>query len=129
VTATINTYPDQVARVLEAIGPVAHGEDYLVPCLAADQRSRGGALIPQSERVTFSNLRETVVALATPATNPQAREAFYVRNPIPGAIWRVEDGSHILVNPDEIKPENYDIPDYRRDTSEQQHNRVEQVTV
>jgi hypothetical protein len=118
VTATINAYPDQVARVLKAVGPTTHGEDYFVPCLAADQRTRSGALIPQSERITFSNLRETVVALANPATNPQVREAFYAHNPIPGAIWRVENGSHVLVNPDEIMPDNYDIPQYRHDIRE-----------
>jgi hypothetical protein len=86
-----------------------------VPALAADQRTRRVALIPQSECVTFSNLRETVVALADPAPNPQVREAFYAHNPIPRAIWRVERGSHVLENPDEIMPEVYEIPAYRQD--------------
>jgi hypothetical protein len=53
----------------------------------------------QSERVTFSNLRETVLSLADPTTNPQIREAFYAHNPIPGAIWRLENGTHVLENP------------------------------
>jgi hypothetical protein len=117
VTA-VNACPDQVARLVRAIGPFYHGEDYFVPCLACDQRTQSGAFIPQSERVTFSNLRETVVSLSTPETSPQVREAFYAHNPIPGVQWRLENGSHILVNADEIMPANYDIPDYRWDIKE-----------
>lgn len=58
VTSTITALPDQVARVLKALGPVHEGNEYFVPALAADQRTRQGRLIPQSERVAFSNLRQ-----------------------------------------------------------------------
>jgi hypothetical protein len=56
VTATVNAYPDQIGRVLKAMGPINEGNEYFVPALAADQRTRHGNLIPKSEK---SNLFET----------------------------------------------------------------------
>jgi hypothetical protein len=71
VTQTVNAYPDQIGRVLKAAGPILDGNEYfiLIPALVCEQRTRHNKLIPQSERVVLSNLRETVVALADPETN------------------------------------------------------------
>jgi len=51
VMQTVNAYPDQVGRVLKAVGPITEGSEYFVPALAAEQRTRNGILIPRSERV------------------------------------------------------------------------------
>jgi hypothetical protein len=115
VTQTVNAYPDQIGRVLKAVGPVTEGGEYFVPALVAEHRTRNGALIPQYEKVILSNLRETVVALADPATQAQVREAFHQHNPVPGAIWRVVNGTHVLMNPDEIMPANYGVNELRDD--------------
>jgi hypothetical protein len=104
VTQTVNVYPDQIGQVLKSAGPIAEGGEYLVHALAAEHRTRNGILVPQSEQVILSNLRETVTALANIETAPQVREAFYQHNPIPGAIWRIVNGTHVLVNADEIMP-------------------------
>jgi hypothetical protein len=77
VTQTVNAYPDQIGRILKALGPITEGEEYFVPALAADQKTRAGLLIPQSERIVLSNLRETVTALSDQQTQPQVREVFY----------------------------------------------------
>jgi hypothetical protein len=109
VTKTVNAYPDQVGRFIASIGPVTEGEGYYVPALAANRQTQLGVIVPQSEHITLSNLRETVVALAEPATNPQVREAFYRHNPIPGTRWRVVQGTHVLENPDDVIPEEYNV--------------------
>lgn len=53
--------------------------------------------------VTLRTLRSTVVALSNPETPLIWRQRFIERNPIPGAIY--EDG--LLMNPDEVMPNNY----------------------
>jgi hypothetical protein len=111
VTATINPYPDQIGRVLKALGPINEGDEYFIPALAADQRSRQGSLILQSECVTFSNLRETVVALANPATNPQVRETSQSLGEIEGDIKfvrvRVKEGTVLWVSPGEAPAKDH----------------------
>jgi hypothetical protein len=62
----VNAYPDQIGRLVKAVGPITEGNEYFIPALAAEQRSRQGNFIPQSEKVILSNLRETVVTLADP---------------------------------------------------------------
>ena len=37
VTQTVNAYPDQIGRILQAVGPVNEGEEYFVPALSANQ--------------------------------------------------------------------------------------------
>lgn len=60
-------------------------------------------MITESEKVTFSNLRKTVVALSNPGTPLEVRRRFYDNNPIPGAKWY----DYLLQNPNEIIPDNY----------------------
>jgi hypothetical protein len=122
VTQTVNAYPDQIGRVIQAVGPFQDGNEYFVPALTCSQTDRRGRFIPQSERVILSHLRETVVSLMDEETPPQTRNVFYHNNTIPGAIWnKLPDDSYILVNGNEIIPENYnsdslrdDIDDYSR---------------
>jgi hypothetical protein len=115
VTQTVKAYPDQIGQVLKSVGPITGGAEYFVPALAAEHRTRNGALVPQSERVILSNLRETVTALANVETAPQVREAFNQHNPIPGAIWMIVNGTHVLLNADEIMPQNYTAEDLHDD--------------
>jgi hypothetical protein len=82
---TVNAYPDQVGRLLSAVGPLSEGEGYFVPAMACNSYTRQGNFIPQAEHITISNLRETVMVLAGPNTQPQIRESFYQHNPIQGA--------------------------------------------
>ena len=97
--------PDPITRPINAIGNVKVYDKQYYPKFAADRTDDTGAFIPQSERVTFSNLRKTVVALSTAATPVEIRLRFYNNNPIPGAQWN----NYILTNPNEIIPADYDV--------------------
>jgi hypothetical protein len=48
VTQTVNAYPDQVGRVIKAVGPTVEGNEYYVPALVCEQRDRQNHLISQS---------------------------------------------------------------------------------
>jgi hypothetical protein len=112
VSQTVNAYPDQVGRMIKTTGAIADGNEYFVPALSCSHRDREGRLIPQSERIISSNLRETVTSLSDEAVAPEVREVFYQNNPIPGAIWNeLPDHSHVLMNPDEIIPAEYTSDD------------------
>lgn len=60
---------------------------------------------PRPESTVYSNLRETVVALANPQTPRNTRARYRESCPIPGAIWN----DNILMNADEIMPANHDF--------------------
>lgn len=55
--------------------------------------------------VTIQNLRNVVVALATPDTPAYERCQFIKRNPLPGANFN----NDLLTNPDQIMPNKYDF--------------------
>uniref|UniRef100_A0A182MRV9 Uncharacterized protein n=1 Tax=Anopheles culicifacies TaxID=139723 RepID=A0A182MRV9_9DIPT len=71
--------------------------------------------------ITFSNLRQYVVAMSTTDTPLDHRTYFYDHSPIPNASWTVTmvgDGteggqirSPTLSNPDEIMPDQYGMAD------------------
>ncbi|KAK7868953.1 hypothetical protein R5R35_002587 [Gryllus longicercus] len=107
-TACVNAYPDMIGRYLSGLGQVSDGAEIIVTAFAANQTTLAGQFIPQSEHITLSNLRQTVVALADPNVPPILRNAFYGNNPIPGAIWNAEPGNRLLLNPDEIMPAGYE---------------------
>lgn len=67
--------------------------------------------MPRPESVMFTNLRQTVSALANPNTPEPVRTYFESHNPIPGASFR----NHVLVNPDEIIPDDYTLDDLQRE--------------
>lgn len=98
--------PDPISRPINAIKNVKVYDRQYYPKFAADREDQDGNFIPQSEHVTLSNLRRTVVALSRNATPLEIRRRFSNNNPIPGAIW---SENFLLLNPDEIIPEDYDI--------------------
>lgn len=99
--------PDQLSSVINAIGKVKHFDSVYVPKIGRNQLTVGGQFIPQSEQVTYSNLRRVIEALSNPETPQVTRTRFYRNNPIPGAIWNGAPNNPILVNGDEIMPEGY----------------------
>lgn len=46
VTQTVNAYPDQIGRVIKAVGPFTEGGAYFVPALSCEHRTRNCAFIP-----------------------------------------------------------------------------------
>lgn len=79
--------PDQLTTIYRALGKVKVGDKLYVSKIGAHNETRDGDFVPQSEQVTFSNLRQTVLSLANLETPAAARRRFYRNNPIPGAIW------------------------------------------
>lgn len=100
--------PDQLSSAMNAVGKVKVGDKLYVPKFGRDQEDREDRFIPQSQQVTYSNLRNTVVALANDDTPAAIRRRFYENNPIPGAVWEGAPQDPILANPDEIMPDGYD---------------------
>jgi hypothetical protein len=83
-THTVHAYPDQIGRLISAVGPIEDGDEYSVPAAAINEYIRMGEIVLQSEHVLFS---EYIMALSTRETTATERETFYQHNPIPGAIW------------------------------------------
>ncbi|CAH0730430.1 unnamed protein product, partial [Brenthis ino] len=82
-----------------------------IPAVMDNLTNRDGEFVPRPETVMYSNLRDTVVALANPATPERIRTYFEQHNPIPGATFE----NHVLANPDEIMPEGYTLDDLQRE--------------
>lgn len=122
ITHAVKVHPVSVGRIIRATGPIEYGDEYYVPAAACNEKNQRGDIVPQSEHVLFSNLRAYVVALADEETPAVVREAFYLHNPIPGAVWRGEVGNHILDNPDEIIPPDYNVDGLRDDIDD--YNRM-----
>lgn len=101
--------PDQFTSVINAIGKVKTNDRLYVPKIGKHNETRGRRFIPQSEQVTYQNLRMTVQSLADEHTAVEYRRRFYRNNPIPVTIWRNGPDEPILTNPDEIMPADYTI--------------------
>lgn len=99
--------PDQISSIINSIGVIKNYDAKFIPKIGRDNHSVDHQLIPQSEQVTYSNLRRVVEALSDANTPQAVRARFYRNNPIPGAIWRNAPLDPILVNPDEIMPDGY----------------------
>ncbi|XP_052852199.1 uncharacterized protein LOC128262145 isoform X2 [Drosophila gunungcola] len=108
---TICRYMEHVAYLkvdpkFESVNDVTY-----LPVFPADKVDSKGHFIPRAENVIYSNLRRTVVALASPETPLPYRIIFEQDNAIPGAIW----SDHVLLNADEIIPEAHSADDLDRD--------------
>ncbi|KAG5867922.1 hypothetical protein JTB14_019741 [Gonioctena quinquepunctata] len=89
--------PDQISAVINAVGQVKTNDALYVPKYGRANRTRNGEFIPQSEQVTFANLREVVESLANVNTPAQYRRRFWRNCPIPGCRWRNVPADPILV--------------------------------
>lgn len=74
------------------------------PIIYEPQKNNKNNIIPDPYVITINNLRDTVVALSDPTTDLDVRKEFIANNPIPGAKFI----DNLLINPDEIIPDNYD---------------------
>lgn len=102
-----NAYPLAIKMIVDAIGIVTDANDVAyLPVVAQSRRDDEGHLLPRPENLLLSNLRETVVELSDEDTPQEIRRRFHENNPIPGAQW---SNNHLLLNPDDIIPEGYDI--------------------
>lgn len=106
-------------RYLEAIYILKHKEIRYSPAMSKNIFIHG-KFIPRPENIILSNLRQTVVALEASDANDDDdstllhRMNFYRNNPLPGAIWDINNFK--LLNADEIIPENYNYDDkFRND--------------
>jgi hypothetical protein len=61
---SVTFLPEFLTSTISCLGRVTVGDKIYIPRIADDNRTREGLFIPQSEQVCFSNLRETVLALA-----------------------------------------------------------------
>lgn len=112
--STMKTFvcvPDQIYSIINAIGKVKTNDRVYVPQFGRCNHTRNERFIPQSEQITYSNLRRTVLALSNDLTPLEYRRRFYRNNPIPGARWE----NHLLLNPNDIMPANYNLDDLRDD--------------
>lgn len=109
VAQTVTIAPEPIRRVINAIGIINYDEGVYIPTVARPSTGDTGRFIPQAQNILYSSLRQTVVALADPATPERYRRRFEENNPIPGAIWH----NHLLVNADEIIPANHTTEDLR----------------
>ncbi|XP_050517765.1 uncharacterized protein LOC126892298 [Diabrotica virgifera virgifera] len=111
----MNYLPDQITNVANAIRKIGLNGRMYIPKFGRNNLTKKGLFIPQSEQVTYSNLRRVVIALADNETPRKYREQFYVNNPIPGAIWNNAPQDPTLANPNEIMPECYTVSDLDND--------------
>lgn len=69
--------PDQIASVLNNIGQVKVGDKLYISKIGRTHHTeRNNRFIPQSEQITYSNLRATVTALADANTPAEFRRRF-----------------------------------------------------
>lgn len=102
----IYDYPKHITEIVNALGIVQYGDLTFVPVVTEEIFDANGRLVPLPQSLVYSNLRRAVVALADPETPEQYRIDFEANCPIPGAIW---DERHLLMNADEIIPDNHRI--------------------
>jgi hypothetical protein len=105
VAQTVTVAPEPIRRIINAIGIIKHEEKVYIPAVSTDRYDNRERFVPRPEALMLSNLRTVVVSLSNPQTPEVYRTRFEANNPIPGAIW----ANHLLQNPDEIIPANYDL--------------------
>jgi hypothetical protein len=107
--------PDQITLPINQIGKVKVNDKLYVPKIGKERTTRHNLFIPQSEQVTFKNLRNTVVALANNETPREYRRRFYNNNPIPGCKWGGIPDNPLLLNANDIIPDRYSLQDLTDD--------------
>lgn len=107
----VSCLPDQISSVVNALGIVKVYDHMYVKKIASVSTVHNQP-VPQSENVTFTNLRQVVLALSNQATPAEHRRRFRRNCPIPGTVWNDDD---ILVNPDDIMPDDYGIDELNND--------------
>ncbi|CAG4981352.1 unnamed protein product [Colias eurytheme] len=114
VAQSVTIVPEPIRKIINAIGYVKYEDKIYVPAVAVDPVDRNGQPTPRPENVILSTLRRTVEYLSNAENSAGVRRRFHENNSIPGAIWNAD---HVLQNPDEIMPRNYDIyDDFRRES-------------
>lgn len=98
VAQTVTIAPEPIKRLVNAVGIINYDEGVYIPTVSRPAHDDRGRFIPQAQNILYSSLRQTVVALADPATPERYRRRFIENNPIPGAIW----DNHLLQNPDAL---------------------------
>lgn len=101
---------EPIATFVNTIGIFKDTTETLFTSMPEDYLSRG-VFVPLPENVRISNLRETALSLANPATAKAARIHFENHSPIPGSIWN----NHILQNPNDIIGDVYDADELEAD--------------
>lgn len=104
---TVSGLPKPIELIINSIGTVNTGTCVYQPALPKDIVAKVNGIdrfCPQPDRLTISNLRTTVAALADPTTPDEWRSSFFARSPIPGQVTE----SNLLTNAAEIMPPGYD---------------------
>jgi hypothetical protein len=87
-----------------------------VPSSSTTSRKRmatdGECITPDPYLIRISNLRQVVLSLSDPNTDPNVRERFRKLDPIPGSEW---DDNDVLLNPNDIMPADYNRPRLQHD--------------
>lgn len=105
IIKTFSFVPTPIKKIIDAIGILKHEDKVYLPVMAASPTDANGVIRPRPESTCFSNLRETVVALSNPQTSVNVRRRYHENSAIPGAVWE----NHVLMNPNEIIPEDYNF--------------------
>lgn len=106
--------PEPIKMIVDAVGILKFEDRVYLPAIHAARYDARNRFIPRAENVVLSTLRRTVVSLSDAATPLAYRVDFENHCPIPGAVW----DNHVLQNPDEIIPADYDfLDDLRNDAT------------
>lgn len=106
IAQTITIAPEPLRKIIDAVGILKYNEQVYIPAVAANVFNRNGNFVPRPESVLLTNLHQIVVTLADPETPAAYRQRFADNNPIPGAVF---DENNVLLNPNEIIPDNYNV--------------------
>ncbi|CAH1971821.1 unnamed protein product [Acanthoscelides obtectus] len=104
-----------IAKFVESLGVMEYEGSTFCPIFTTNVYDDDEKLVPQSEHVTLTNLRETVSGLADRNTLQLYRKQFYKNCPLPGAIWAGSPEDPILKNPDDFIKPNYSDRDLEGD--------------
>lgn len=84
---TVVVAPTPLGKLVNAVGIVKRDGVLYLPAVSSNLTDRVEEFSPRPESVMFTNLRQTVTALANPNTPERVRTYFESHNPIPGASF------------------------------------------